>query len=72
MTEVLHALDSIKKRPNGMLYQGRMIDAYEYRAKKILLNISDNRGFTYEEFIMLEEQLEQVEKNLYPGSYFST
>jgi hypothetical protein len=43
---------------------GINIDAYEYRAKSILLNASPKR-FTYEEFRELEQQLELVKRNLY-------
>lgn len=36
--EGLHALDSLKGRPHAMELNGRTIDAFEYRAKSILLD----------------------------------
>lgn len=63
--ETLHALDSIKGRPGKMLYNGEFIDAYEFRAKSILMNSSENRGFSYEQFIELEHHLELVKLNKY-------
>jgi hypothetical protein len=62
--ESLHALDSLKGRPGRMEINGIEIDAYEYRAKKILLNSSEKR-FTYEEFINLENDLNDVLNNAY-------
>ncbi|PHV06748.1 hypothetical protein CSQ96_12190 [Janthinobacterium sp. BJB412] len=62
--EGLHALDSIKGRPGRMDLDGLSIDAYEYRAKTILLDASPKR-FEYEELQNLERDLELVKKDRY-------
>ncbi|WP_167361351.1 LysM peptidoglycan-binding domain-containing protein [Paracidovorax cattleyae] len=62
--EGLHALDSLKGRPSRMDVNGINIDAYEYRAKSILLDASPKR-FTYEEFKELGQHLELVKQNRY-------
>lgn len=62
--EGIHALDSLKGRSKFMMLNGKEINAYEYRAKKILLNASSKR-FEYEEFRMLEDHLKLVIKNRY-------
>lgn len=62
--EALHALDSLKGRPGKMELNGREIDAYEFRAKSILLNAAPKR-FTYEEFRMLEDHLDMVKEGTY-------
>ena len=62
--EGLHALDSLKGRSKFMMLIGEEINAYEYRAKQILLNASPKR-FQYEEFRMLEDHLDIVINNRY-------
>ncbi|GAB4393529.1 MAG: hypothetical protein Tsb005_12220 [Gammaproteobacteria bacterium] len=62
--EGLHALDSLKGRSKFMMLDGKEINAYEYRAKQILLNASPKR-FEYEEFRILEDHLELVLNNRY-------
>lgn len=62
--EGLHALDYLKSRPRFMALNGEKIDAWEYRAKQILINASPKR-FEYEEFKMLEHHLDLVIKNRY-------
>ncbi|QLH43904.1 MAG: hypothetical protein HWD59_15220 [Coxiellaceae bacterium] len=47
-----------------MTYEGKKIDAYEYRAKQILISAAPKR-FKYEEFNLLENQLELVKNNQY-------
>lgn len=62
--EGLHALDSLKGRPSRMILNGENIDAYEYRAKSILMKAAPKR-FSYDDFIELEQQLGLVKTNQY-------
>lgn len=48
-----------------MEFNGLEIDAFEYRAKNILINSAEKRGFSYDDFITLENHLEMVMKNTY-------
>ncbi|WEJ99467.1 MAG: LysM domain-containing protein [Candidatus Sphingomonas phytovorans] len=61
--EGLHALDSLRARPGTMELGGRSIDAYEYRAKSIMLN-SPSR-LSYPEAVMLEHHLDLVKAGRY-------
>jgi hypothetical protein len=61
--EGLHALDYLRGTPRTMGYGGVSIDAWEFRAKSILLN-SPNR-LSYEEALMLERHLDLVKQNKY-------
>lgn len=72
--EVLHALDSFKGRERDLLLNGRIIDGYEYRAKKIIMDACKNErhGLTYDHFVQLEKHIEKVVNNQYPGPYFGT
>ncbi len=63
--ESLHALDSIKGRPRFMNVDGVDINAYEYRAKNILINSAEKRGFSYDDLVTLENHLKLVMKNEY-------
>ena len=62
--EGLHALDSLKGRSSRMEFNGLEIDAFEYRAKNILIDSAPKR-FAYEELRELELQLELVKRNQY-------
>lgn len=62
--EGIHALDSLKGRSSRMDLNGLKIDAFEYRAKNILLDASPKR-FSYEERMQLEHHLKLVEQNKY-------
>jgi hypothetical protein len=62
--ESIHALDSLKRRPQFMMHEGRVIDAFEYRAKKMLMSAAPKR-FDYDEFILLEKHMQAVLKGKY-------